>query len=190
MISVFRHFNKDLKNLTDCSFRLSSVDSARGRFSSSGSSRTQSPSMPPAHTGHQSARRPRDIMVNIGNSGVVQTKVEVHVSPEGKESVERPGHHNTLDEEESCDGSCGQCDESCDRNSPIQSLLVRSGSDRSDQSSVSIPMQSRHGSRYKCNDSMASDTSSGFHSDFTPEESSTDYHGVHFTSVLQRETLL
>ena len=161
------------------------MDSAHGCLSSSGSSRNQSPSMAPSHPGQQSARRPRDIMVSIGNTGVLQTKVEVHASPEGIESAERPGQHNTLDEE-----SCDPCDESCDRNSPIQSLLVRSGSDRSDQSSVSIPMQSRHGSRYKCNDSMASDTSSGFHSDYTPEESSTDYHGVHFSCIPQRETLL
>ena len=66
---------------------------------------------------------------------------------------------------------------SSQNSSPDDTFLSRSDSDRSDK----IPPRCR--TRYMCNDSVTSETSSGFHSDYQPEDSGT----IEYSQVLPKK---
>lgn len=115
-------------------------------------SRTEKIRHPQGPHGSQGTQVPLQVSVD---SEVSVTQAVVH--PEPKESPSSSSH--SLE----------------DRASPDDPFLTRSDSDRSDKERA--PGRPRR--CYKCNDSVTSETSSGFHSDYQPEDSGTlEYSAV------------
>ena len=177
--------------------RLPSGGSAqyRARDSSTGSDYSSSGYLRPRQSGEfsrlprserRSARRPKDIrlatsahsptIVGDGDGNVETHKAEVHSSSSSSSPESTPPDTNHLSEES----------EDQEQHSPLEPFLSRSGSAHSSSSPTT-------GRRYKCGDSMTlSDTSSGFHSDYAPEENSvpTDYNTVVLGSLHRKEALV
>ena len=89
-----------------------------------------------------------DLCVKIGGDGTVETTALVHPRPK-----DSPSDSDQSQEEEA---------------HSAEPFLSRSDSDRSEND---IPLRRHRKGGYKCNDSMTSDTSSGFHSDYIPDDS-------------------
>ena len=92
--------------------------------------------------------RKRNLSVNLAPDGSIKTTAVVHT----------PSKDSPTDSDQSQD------EENANLNDPF---LSRSDSDRSERE-----LGLRRGRKgYKCNDSLTSDTSSGFHSDYIPDDS-------------------
>ncbi len=117
------------------------------------------------------AAKKHELRVSISLGGAIETTAMVH--PEPKDSPTDSHSDNSYEEE---------------RNSPVEPFLSRSGSDQSDRGGTG--RRGRKG--YKCNDSVASDTSSGFHSDYVPDmdNSATPEYSIVLRRDREREIMV
>ena len=154
------------------------------------------------------ARRPKDICIipqsglppegattttrdgTTGSEGGADTqrpyRAELHSSSSSYSPESTPPDPNNLSEESE--------DPEEDPGSPLEPFILsrsnHTGSAHSVPATTTRESSGRR-SRYKCNDSMTlSDTSSGFHSDYVPDENSTDYTTVMIDALQRKESLV
>ena len=174
----------------------------------------------PTSSERSAARRPKDIHIipqSASQSGDISTtgdgttaneggeegidiqrphRVQVHSSSSSCSPESTPPDPNHLSEESE---DHEEEDDDHDPGSPLEPfILPRGGGTHTCSAAHSVPAATTtrgssggRRSRYKCNDSMTlSDTSSGFHSDYVPDENSTDYTTVMIDSLHRKEALV